>query len=304
VNVYLEQSFLGDAVNVRVGRMATGDEFMTGPLFWDFLQTAFNGNPVGVFFNVPLTAYPVATWGARARVKPVESVYAMAGVYNGDPTLGDNDKHGVDWSMRGPLFAIAELGYRLNQGAGATGLPGNYKLGGFYDGGLFPDTFSDVEGGSSSLSGQPPRQHRGNGGFYFLLDQMVYRHGGRHSVRGIVPFVSVVVSPDQRINTMPLFVNGGVVYRGPFDARPLDKAALGVAYGRFSDQLQKSQRDAQRSGAGNGPQRYELALELTYIIQATRWLQIQPDAQYVINPGGTGKTRDALVIGVQLAVNL
>jgi porin len=36
----------------------------------------------------------------------------------------------------------------------------------------------------------------------------------------------------------------------------------------------------------------------------SRWLQVQPDVQYIINPGGTGKIRDALVIGFQIAVNL
>jgi len=94
----------------------------------------------------------------------------MVGVYNNDPTLGDNSKHGADWSLRGPPFAIAEIGLRINQGAGATGLPGNYKLGGFYQGGTFPDLFRDVLGGSAVLSGLPRRVQHGNGGFYFLLD--------------------------------------------------------------------------------------------------------------------------------------
>jgi porin len=47
-----------------------------------------------------------------------------------------------------------------------------------------------------------------------------------------------------------------------------------------------------------------VVLELTYILQVSRWLQVQPDVQYIINPGGTGKIRDALVIGFQIAVNL
>ena len=75
-------------------------------------------------------------------------------------------------------------------------------------------------------------------------------------------------------------------------------------YGTFSSELRRSQRDARSVGAGQGPQSYEIAVELTYIVQATRWLQVQPDVQYIINPGGTGKIRDALVIGFQLAINL
>ena len=302
VNVYLEQSLFGDALNIRVGRMATGDEFLTSPLYWNFLQTGINGNPGGLFFNLPVTVYPVATWGARVLVKPTESLYVMAGVYNGDPTLRDNDKHGVDFSMRGPLFTIGEIGYRLNQEKEATDLPGNYKVGGFYNAGTFPDQFHDVQGGAAAVSGLPARQQWGNGGFYFLLDQMIYRDGQPGSLRGLTSFASLLFSPDERINKMPFFANGGLVYRGPLAARSQDKIALGAMYGLFSSELRRSQRQSQ--GAGGPVQSYELALELTYIIQATRWLQIQPDLQYIINPGGTGKIPDALVIGFQLAINL
>jgi hypothetical protein len=41
-----------------------------------------------------------------------------------------------------------------------------------------------------------------------------------------------------------------------------------VVYGELSNQLQRSQRDARRAGAATGVQQYEVALELTYVIQA------------------------------------
>lgn len=305
VDVALEQSLWGDAVNVWAGRIATGDDFLTSALYSNFVQTGINGNPFGVLLNLPaVTVYPVATWGARMRVTPVDPLSVSVGVYNNDPTLDDNSNHGVDWSMRGPVFAIAEIAYRLNQGPGATGLPGNYKIGGYYQAGTFPDLFRDVAGGSAALSGLPPRTQTGNGGFYLLLDQMVYREGEAGSPRGLTPFLSLLFAPDQNINQMPFFANGGLVYTGLFPGRPHDTAALGVVYGLFSNQLQRSQRDQQKQGIGSGPQRYELAIELTYSFQVARWLEIQPDLQYVINPGGTGKIRDALVIGFQLAINL
>jgi len=80
----------------------------------------------------------------------------MGGVYNGDPTLVQNSKHGVDWTMRGPLFAMGEAGFLLNQGPGATGLPGTYKVGGYYAAGDYPDLFFDVQGSAASVSGLPP----------------------------------------------------------------------------------------------------------------------------------------------------
>ena len=304
VNVDLEQSLFDDRVNVRGGRIVAGDEFLSSPLYGNFVQGAFNVNPMGILFNVPMTVYPTATWGLRARVRPISQLSLMAGVYNGDPTLGDNDKHGVDWTMRGPVFAIGEMGVHLNQEPYATGLPGNYKIGGYYLAGKVSDLHRDIQGGSIALSGLPPQMHSGNGGFYLLLDQMIYRAGGAGSPRGLTPFVSLLVAPGSSVNTMPFFANGGLVYRGLFASRPYDTAAFGVAYGAFSSQLARSQRDARSAGSGAGIQKYEVALELTYIVQATRWLQVQPDLQYIVNPGGTGKIPNALVLGFQLALAL
>ncbi|MDO8477369.1 MAG: carbohydrate porin [Candidatus Rokubacteria bacterium] len=49
-------------------------------------------------------------------------------------------------------------------------------------------------------------------------------------------------------------------------------------------------------------QTYELVLEWTYAIAVARWLTVQPDLQYVINPGGRSSVGSAVVLGAQLAV--
>jgi len=296
VDVYLEQPFFDDRVNIRLGRIAAGDEFMTSPLYWLFVNFAINGNPGGIFENAPgMTSYPVATWGVRARARPAPSVYVMAGAFNGDPTLGDNNKHGVDWTLRGPLFAIAEIGYQLNQGAGASGLPGNYKIGGYYNGGPFQEFLSDAGGG-------PAPTVRGKTGFYILADQMIYREGAGASPRGLTSFVAIVVAPAPSVNSMPFFINGGLVYRGLIPGRANDVAGFAVVYGKFSSDLRQSQRLMRQAGAAVTVQSYELVLEWTYSIQVARWLAVQPDVQYVVKPGGSGAIPNALVLGFQLSM--
>jgi len=96
---------------------------------------------------------------------------------------------------------------------------------------------------------------------------MVYRQGGPESRRGLIPFVSLLFAPDTSINTMPFFANGGLVYRGPFASRPHDRAAFGVVYGEFSNELARAQRAARRAGSAVGIQTYELVLEWTYRFQ-------------------------------------
>ena len=48
---------------------------------------------------------------------------------------------------------------------------------------------------------------------------------------------------------------------------------------------------------------YALALEWTYAVAIAPWLTLQPDMQYIIKPSGTSNTANALVGGLQIAIN-
>ena len=121
VDVYLEQPFFDDRLNVRVGRIAMGDEFLTSPLYWLFVQSAIDGNPSGIFFNAPgASVYPQATWGLRVRVEPVPQVYAMLGLFNGDPTLGRQRQARRGLEHARP--ALRDRGDRLSAQPGAEEL--------------------------------------------------------------------------------------------------------------------------------------------------------------------------------------
>ena len=294
VNVAFEQQLLNGKLDLAIGRLATGDVFLTSPIYCRFVNAAFCGNPASVFFNVPYTAYPTATWGARATVRPVPELYVMAGFYNGDPDLGRNGAHGLDWSWRSGVGNLlsGEVGLVLGQHGKASELPGNFKVGGFWHTGPFPDL-----GGSG-------RTERGNGGFYFLLDQMVYREAGEGAAQGLTPFVSLLFAPDDSLSKIPFFVNGGVVYRGLIPGRDADTLNLGVVYGQFSPVQRRAQRVQQAAGLPDiTVQSFEMMIELGYILQLTQWLTVQPDVQYVVQPGGSDALRNAVVVGAQIAVS-
>ncbi|MDY6947997.1 MAG: carbohydrate porin, partial [Pseudomonadota bacterium] len=46
-------------------------------------------------------------------------------------------------------------------------------------------------------------------------------------------------------------------------------------------------------------ERHESAIELTYRVQARSWLALQPDLQYIINPGTDPALEDAWVVGLR-----
>jgi len=215
----------------------------------------------------------------------------MGGVYNGDPSLGENSKNGVDFSMDGPVFAIGEIAYQPNSLPGDRGLLGNYKAGFWYDNNRFTNfNTGEVE--------------RGNWGLYWMFDQVLVSFGEQGSNRGFGIAGSFVVSPDQSISQMPYFLTAAVVTRGVFPSRPRDIAGLGIVYGHFSDDLQNSQRRAEQLDPSVGVQSHETVLELTYRLALLKSaLYVQPDLQYVFRPGGTGRIPNALVLGAQVAVN-
>jgi len=286
------QKLLENRVEFRLGRIATGDDFLVSPYNYVFVQNGFDGNPVGIFFNSPgMTAYPNDTWGARVKVRPTPRSYIMGGIYNGDPSIRANDHHGVDFSMHGPLFAIMEIAYERNSLPGDRGLIGNYKAGYWYD----DSRYTDFNTGAVT---------RGNWGFYGMFDQVLVRFGEFASYRGFGVAASFLASPDQSISQMPYFFTAAFVTRGIFPSRPVDILALGVVFGHFSDDLQDAQRRAQQLGSNVGVQTHETVVELTYRVAFLRSaLYIQPDLQYIIRPGGTGRIPDALTLGAQVGVN-
>jgi porin len=277
--LYFEQSLFDDILNIALGRMATGDDFMTSPLFYNFVSLAFDQNPVSIFFNIPsFTADPVSTWGARVKVRPFKEVYAMLGVYNSDLRSGKIRFGDFEPSLNGEGFLIGELGYAHNSHEHSDGLPGNYKLGVYYDTNRF------------TVLSAPDEKRRGNYGFYVITEQMIYREGDPGSDQGLTPFATFTLAPSDDINTFPFCFSTGLVYEGLFSSRDTDTTSFGFSYGKVSKDL-----------IGKD---FEILMELTHIFNITPWLSVQPDIQYIIHPGGSSEIPNAFVIGFALDVTL
>ena len=277
--LYFEQSLFDDILNIALGRMATGDDFMTSPIFYNFVSLAFDQNPVSIFFNIPsFTADPTSTWGVRAKVAPVKEFYAMFGLYDSNPATGRISFRNFEPSFNGEGLIIGEVGFSVNNDRDLKGLPGNYKIGGYYDTSNF------------ALLSAPEAKGSGNYGFYLLMDQMIYREGAPGSDQGLTPFATFTLAPSNDINTFPFFFSTGMVYEGLFPGRDTDTTSFGFSYGNVSKDL-----------VG---QDFEILMELTHIFNITPWLSVQPDIQYVIHPGGSSQIPNAFVIGFALDVNL
>lgn len=284
-----QQTLFDDRVELRLGRFSATDDFLVSAYSCGFMQNAFCGNPLGIHLDTQgLTG---GTWAVLGKVNPGKRGYLMAGVYNGDTAIRADKYHGVNFSLRGPPFAIGEAGYQVNGLPGEDERLGNYKVGAWYD----DARFTAFESGA---------QTSGAGGLYVLFDQVLVPFDTAGTNRGFGIFGSATVAPNSRVQRLPWFITGGLEMRGPFAARPRDGGGIAVASGYFSDDLQRAQREGRLVGPGGGVQDYEAVIELTYRFDYGKSaFFFQPDFQQIYRPGATGRLRNAVVLGVQIGFN-
>ena len=294
-----QQDFLEHTLAIEVGWSPVGDQFATIGAFCNFQNGIICGHNNAMTDNSGAHNFPTAEWGARVKWQAIPAFYAMGGIYQVNPDEGDADK-GWDLSFHGTgVFAPVELGWTT--GDGPDQLPGIYKLGAYYNSSASPDLFTDVNGHPAGLTGEPLEEHKGREGGYIMTDQMVYRERP-DSVRGLSLGATVGLG-DAATAKYRYFAMAGGHYQGTFAGRDNDLVAFMFAYAKTNPRLTEYQEDRDSIAPGSvGIQSYESIAEVDYGAQIAPWLLIRPNLQYVMNPGGTGKIPDAIVIGLTVKV--
>jgi len=311
-----------DRLDIKIGQQSLDQEFMVSQNAGYFVNTMF-GWPMLPSADLPGggPAYPLSDLGLRLRAKPTDSVSILAGVFNGSPSPSDSgdpqkqDRAGTSFPVKDGALAIAELQYAypnlntLVQANETEPLSRLYKLGAWYDTKRFNDLRTDNTGLSLAdpNSNGTPRTHRGDYALYAVADQMVWRDPAEadHNVN---LFLRVMGTPDEDRNLIDFSLNAGLTLHEPFAHRDDDTFGLGMGYAKVGSHAAAFDQDtAAASGSFNPIRHSETFVEATYQYQVTPWWQLQPDAQYVFNPGGgvlnpNGNGRrvgDELVVGLR-----
>jgi porin len=287
-DLYFEQSLFSDKVNLRIGQFAADEEFLTSDVAGVFLNSTF-GWP-GIFgTDLPNggPAYPFSTPGARLRVNPTDKASVQAAIFSGNPLGNDGNPGGIHFPIDG-VFAIVEASYSTMPGKNDPGLGGNFKVGGWYNSLRFDDLHLDNTGQSlaSPTSSGVPATHTGNYGIYASVDHQLYRMPGSED-RGLSGFARIAMAPQQDRNTLYVYTDAGLTWKGTFPGRDDDTVGLAFAWANVSHALRSLDMDTNFYTGVDAPiQSAEMVLELTYQAPITPWLTVQPDFQYVIHPGG------------------
>lgn len=296
-DLYLTQKLFDDKLDLRIGRMSTGQMFANLPAFGLQVNGGINGNPNNFFSNAPFHAGITATSAAMVKYKPTETSYISSGIFQATPRLGVNGYHGADFSIRPgdgilmmfeggwkPTFGARKQG--LSKDAPAAddpGLPGIYKLGGYFSN----YTFEQFSGG----------QIYNAYGLYAMGQQMICR-SPKNKNNNFSVWGGTVYSPQTDISSNPFMGMAGTIWQGLVPGRDQDQWLTCFLISNFSTDYGNS-----LSNPGGELPTYEAVVETSYVIQLNKYLGIQPDIQYVIRPNGYGSTPNALVIGLQAVLS-
>lgn len=234
------------------------------------------------------SVWPNTSLGVRMKFEPKPWLYAQFAVLDGVPN-DPTDVYGNEIRLSGSegLLLLSEIGFlpaEKNEGWPYA----RFSLGGWYYTARFDDLLdTDVTGAAV--------QRRTNFGFYGIAEYQVLREKNAPE-QGLNLFLRAgYASP--AINPLVAYVGAGAVYTGLFAGRDEDQMGIAVATAMNGSKFKNAQ-----SAAGTPVESAEIDIELTYRAQVTPWLAVQPDLQYVINPGMAPGVGNALQAGVRMEI--
>jgi porin len=299
---WLQQNLFGNRLSWLVGRYDLNTEFyrfQSGALF---INSSFGMGPEFALSGIAgPSIFPATAVGTRIDFKPSPNTALRAAVLDGAPVdrLGGGARifaRGDGALLVGEAALLSRPGtarvprnrrFRIGRGQ-ARPYAAKIALGGWYYTARFPDLADTLRSGA-------PVRHHGSGGMYLLGDLVVWS-GGQGSPRALTAFTQLGLG-DARVNQIGSYVGGGLTLTAPIASRAQDELGLAVAAALNGSHFEQVQRAAGKSTAT------ETTVELTYRAQLGSWLGVQADLQYVIHPGGTRATRNAVVPGVLIQLS-
>jgi porin len=263
---------IGDKASIKLGLYDLNSEF-------DALDASglFMGSAHGIGTDISQSGengpsiFPSTSLSARLAITPSEGWTVRAAILDGVP--GDPTR---------PKRTAVKLGN--GEGALLIGeveapLPNGKLLFGHW---RYTAEFDDFNG----------QRRSGNDGFY-VRGEMQIAAERNNADQGLSGFFRLGTT-DGRFNQFSKFVSAGLNYTGQIKGRDSDQLGLAIA-SAFTSRSYRLSVPSTRS---------ETSIELTYRAPLSNWLTVQPNIQYVINPGTDPSVRNALAFGLRTELTL
>ena len=301
---WVQKNFRDNQFSLLVGLYDLNSEFYRLQSAGSFLNSSFGIGPEFSQSGVEgPSIFPYTSVGARfSFVAPDLGIILRTAFLDGVPVDRPDGSRAIFKSGDGVLLvAEAEfLGrslpsgerhhgrYQLGRQASLVPYDDKLAIGGWYYSAAFDDLVEVQPNGQ-------PVQHRGSGGFYALVDRVLFKDPG-NAERKLTGFVQAGYG-DFRVNRFGAYFGAGLTAVGMIAGRDGDLLGLGVAYARNGSHYMSAQRMQ-----GLPVTQAETAIEITYLTQVTKWLAVQPDLQYVIAPGTNPTIPNAVAIQLRFEI--
>jgi porin len=276
------------------------------------------GNIVGDYvYN-----WPVSQWGAVAKINVLPEWALRVGVYDRNPRYLDNSVTyaGLPSYPADSIGALIPVEVNWTPTFGA--LPaGDWRIGAMYSTEHAGSALTNVVGAPGALADAiDTLEYHGRHVFYFSIMQPITgNRNGADPKAGLFVFANGAFAEAQT-SFQTRQINLGLVQHGVGAWRPQDEVGIGLGATTMNSNVATTQALVNAYnllqgdfGVGAYPAHTEWVGEAFYSIQATGWLKVQLDAQWIHDPGGfTARAnnlvnglpnRDAALLGFRTTVN-
>ena len=255
---WYQQKFFHNTLRLKVGKVDANAEFSLIDNGLDFITSSAHVTPT--LFVFPTFPDPMPS--VNLFFTPGKLFYASIAAFDAnrnDHFLDFSGKPGsVQPSLNGTLW-IGETGLTWSHLSG-SGDDGNLRVGIWKHTGQFNRT-------------EDNSQVTGADGLYIVINQTLWKPTSNEDTnRGLRMFAEYANS-NKGIAPVYQHYGGGFLWTGLSAKRPNDKLGICTQYGDISPQPGLIWN-------------YEQTIESFYKISLASWINLQPDAQYIIHPGG------------------
>ncbi len=301
--LWVQHNFQGSGTSLLAGIYDLNSEFYRLAAAGLFQNSSFGVGPEFAQSGVEgPSIFPRTSAGLRLAVKPSADTVVRAALLDGVPVVRPD---GSRASFRGGdgLLMVGEFAW-LSRGGGEAGMsqpatrdrigrfsslaPYDHKLaiGAWRYTGRYPD-LGDVDAAGAPLS------RRGSSGAYVVGERLLT--GGDAGTRGRLAAFAQAGMADARTNRFGRYLGAGIVGSGWGPMNDGDQLGLSVAHARNGNHYLSSQ-------SASGVRRAETTFELSYLMQLSKYVTVQPDLQYVVHPNSDPSLSNALVLQIRFEV--
>jgi porin len=297
--LWYDQKYFNDRLDWKFGKFPEGDDFAS--FSCEFMNLTFCGAQPGNLVGSYWYNWPVSQWATRIKANFTGFGYVELGAYEINPS-----------------YLLTRYALDVGSPPGATGvlapveiawlptfgkLAGSYKFGAWYNSSTAPDVVDNTSGELLAIAGGKPLMRHGLYGGYINFQQRLTGEGS-----GTAPGLSVFLNAtyaDRRTSTLDSQVTLGMLYTGPFAWRPADELGFAVGETHVNPRVAGVERLENELGYGPvGVQASEWVGEVFYNIHAKGWLDLRPNVQYIVAPGGVSSNTSDVIVGLKLLANL